>query len=227
MCVLFRRCITRALVPVLAGLSLAAISVPVRADSAALRFSTGTQGISTTFQVLGWQFQTHAPISVDGLGYFDFAADGLNGSHDVGIWNSSGSLLASATVDTSDSIVGPPAVDGAFRYEPITPLLLPAGQTFTIGGTAFVPNGLDLWEKDLAPLASDPSISILSPSSVFANPATNTLVEPTTTDDTNAFAGPNFLISTGPSPVPEPGSLALLLTGMLPLAGSLRRRRCG
>lgn len=42
-------------------------------------------------------------ISVTKLAYTDYAGDGLGGSHQVGLWDTSGTLLASVTIGSSDT----------------------------------------------------------------------------------------------------------------------------
>jgi len=46
-------------------------------------------------------------ISVTSLGWWDYDADGLAASHQVGIWNTAGTLLLSATVasGTADPLI--------------------------------------------------------------------------------------------------------------------------
>jgi hypothetical protein len=53
-------------------------------------------------------------LLVTSLGYEDTGADGLVGAHDVGIWNSAGSLVASATVPAGTGTV---KIE-AWRYQP-------------------------------------------------------------------------------------------------------------
>lgn len=62
------------------------------------------RAISGTFNAtLGWSFRTHQDIVVDGLGFWDFLGDGLKFPHQVGLWNSDGSvLLASTTISAGD-----------------------------------------------------------------------------------------------------------------------------
>lgn len=206
-----------------AGLLIAA-TAPARADSPAISGTAASYGFSS-YQTIGWQFSANQKISVDALGYFDFEFEhGLADSHQVGIWDSSGTLLTSATVDAG-------AVDplvGFFRYKPITPYLLLAGQTYTIGGTtdAFNPPApYDQWAFNVVGLTTDPAISLTANAARLQPTAGNTLVDPTMVGQGNVLAGPNFLIGPAPSAVPEPGSLALLFTGGLPLLGPLRRRR--
>ena len=161
---------------------------------------------------------------MDGLGYYDFGSDGLAVPHEVGIFDGVGNLLTSTIIapGTAD-----PLVD-SFRYAPITPINLPAGQMFTIGGTtdrSTNDSGFDLWLRDVTPLASDPSITIPSAAGRFIITLGDDLTYPTIDGETNLYAGPNFLIGPVASSVSEPTSLALLATGGLPLLGFLRRRR--
>src|SRR5438477_11587207 len=91
------------------ALVLAALMVlcPVnaRADSIALTFSGGTP-LGFFPSTNGWAFSTASAITVTSLGYWDFGSDGLATSHQVGIWDSAGTLLMSGTVaaGTADSL---------------------------------------------------------------------------------------------------------------------------
>jgi len=78
---------------------------------------------------------------LDSLGFFDKNEDGLSSSHQVGIWNSGGTLLGSVTVQAHATSF---LLDG-FRYETISggPINLQANQTYTIGAETF--NGGDIW----------------------------------------------------------------------------------
>lgn len=86
---------------------------------------------------IGWSFSTQSDIRVTALGIFDdyfFSGQdsnwlGLKESHQVGIWDSSGNLIVSATIPLGTNTT----VIGAFRYVPITQTILPANNTFRIG----------------------------------------------------------------------------------------------
>jgi hypothetical protein len=86
--------------------------------------SAGTLSDTRSF-TLGFEFSLSTPETIDALGYttVGFASD-----QSVGIWNSAGALLTSATVSTGDSVIG------HFAWTPIAPLTLGPG-TYTIGGT--------------------------------------------------------------------------------------------
>src|SRR5512135_2603468 len=67
------------------------IGVTVTPDQNSVFQNTGTW-------TLGYSFSANSPISVVGLGVYDYLGNGLNVAHDVGLWNASGTLLASTTV---------------------------------------------------------------------------------------------------------------------------------
>jgi hypothetical protein len=73
----------------------------------------------------GWTFSLSAAVTVTALG--DYEVRGGSPA-EVGIWDASGNLLASATVSASD-----PVTDG-FNFVAIGPVTLPAGSGYTIGG---------------------------------------------------------------------------------------------
>src|SRR4051794_36811693 len=66
-----------------------------RADTA-LVFTGGQPALSQGMS--GWVFSTDHTITVTSLGWWDSSDDGLGASHQVGIWNTTGILLVSATV---------------------------------------------------------------------------------------------------------------------------------
>jgi hypothetical protein len=82
---------------------------------------------------LGWSFNLSQSYIVDALGVYDSVAsgDGLVDSHDIGLWDSTGNLLASVTGVTGDSY---PLVD-RFRYASLSSnITLPPGEYY-IGAT--------------------------------------------------------------------------------------------
>ena len=80
-------------------------------------------------QTLGDIFTPAENITVTSLGLFDYQDNGLGEAHEVGIFNQSGTLLASGLV--SAGTVNPLA--DHFRYAAIAPLALTAGQTYIAG----------------------------------------------------------------------------------------------
>lgn len=126
------------------------------ADTLGVTTSTDTVYVNTGTWTLGYSFQVNTAITVTALAVFDADADGLNVSHDVGIWNASGNLLASTTVAAG-------AVDpilGGYRYAAISGLPLTAGNIYYVGAV----NGMDNdgWLQDPSVLVAAPEITYLS-----------------------------------------------------------------
>ena len=117
-----------------------AIPTPAQALSA-LSFSGDTNaGGTTSFNsTRGFAFNVLDPngITVTDLSIFDRAGNGLAEGHNIGLWNSAGTLLASATA--SAGTVNPLSVNGLFRTVDIVDFLLPQGNNYAVG--AFFLNG--------------------------------------------------------------------------------------
>lgn len=110
-------------------------AAPLAAAGPILDITGGFQAVAGTFVTLGWEFTVSSPVSVRALGIFDFGADGLVNSHDLGLWTTDGTLLAWAKITTlNSSLVGSTSADGAWRSTPIEPLVLPAG-IYVVGAT--------------------------------------------------------------------------------------------
>jgi hypothetical protein len=103
---------------------LAFCPLQTRADTIALSF-TNPQDV--TFPngdaTLGWAFTLSSPVRVTDLGLWDFNGDGLNESHVVTIWTSTGTLEAQGTIPSGTGAT----LTNGFRYVSIAPVLLPAG----------------------------------------------------------------------------------------------------
>jgi hypothetical protein len=163
---------------------------------------------------LGWSFSTNSSITVTEVGIFDDSQNGLVDSYPVGIWNSSGTLLNSATVasGTTDPLIN------QFRYTAITPTLLAAGQTYFIGALYLDGNDPLIFPGAAVGFATDPSITFIQ--SEYAVGGSLSFPNLSVSTDPSYF-GPNFLLT---STVPEPSTLLLLGSGLLGLVG-LRWRR--
>jgi Domain of unknown function (DUF4082) len=83
--------------------------------------STLTDGRPFT---LGYEFTITSTIDINALGYWD---DGLQNNHEVGLWDSTGILLTSATVTGTDPITD------FFRFQSIPNFILLPGD-YVIGG---------------------------------------------------------------------------------------------
>jgi len=184
---------------------------------------------------VGWEFVPQTDIWVAELGFFDLGQDGLNTSHEVGIWDESEQLLVGATLAPGTAA---PLV-GEYRYASVTPVLLEAGQTFVIGATvpvslrdppAFIsdmyPN--DTFHIDPQTIMFDPCIGLGTAdrytsdidgsfSDPLAFPDKHLPPAPWIDPNTGQQIGiveryhfaPNFAFTV----VPEPGTLAIVCAG--------------
>lgn len=203
-----------------------ALAGPVFGSTVAFQFdSAPTSTEPTKPLVIGFQFSTNQNMTVSSLGYYDDGGDGFLNSHQIGIFNSVGTLVASATVSAGTG----DALNGNFRYVDISPVLLPHSQTFTIAATAG--NSNDAWAYGtiggtLVGLTVDPAINIASTAGRFSYPADGALYYPTDSYIYSIYAGPDFQFDV--IPIPEPGTFGLLGLAMAPvllLSRSSRFRR--
>jgi hypothetical protein len=128
-------------------------------------------------------------VTVTALGYFDYQGDGFATQHDVGIYNSSGTLLTHALLSagTVNQLIGD------FRYTDIAPITLAAG-TYTLAATTNGP--ADRWAygngSTMTGFTVDPHISIAANSALYIYQSDNVLRDPTQLNPNNyaIYAGP-------------------------------------
>jgi hypothetical protein len=179
-------------------LSLTLAVSPAFGDTQAATFNNLTgEALANGPFTLGWQFTVNSPITVTKLEAFDSSQDGLFESHDVGIWNSTGSLLVSATIaaGTVDALIN------QFRVKPVTPTLLAAG-TYNIGAVWLDGADPNTFPGDLSNFATAPQITFVDPAYIGGA----TLADPVNIfSDAPAYFGPNLAYVT-----PEPSAILLL-----------------
>ena len=115
------------------GLAVAAGAPSVAsAGTVGLDFSPGNigaVGVTSGAETNGYAFQDVTSTSVVALGSWDY---GISGTVSVGLWNSSGVLLASTTVNGTQTPVGSaPRV-----FSSISPVALTPGDTYYVGSLA-------------------------------------------------------------------------------------------
>jgi hypothetical protein len=174
---------------------------------------------------VGYAFTANANLSVTKFGWF-VTAPTLQSFHDVGMWNSAGTLLAQSTV------LAPRAGEEngfTFVSTPFTPFTLTAGQTYFIGGRDLLNDG-DGYITGLSFIQTDPAITFVgaarsAAASGFAFPSI-------VTTGARGRIGPNFKfdvipdapVDPGPG-VPEPATWAMMILGFGAAGAVLRRRR--
>lgn len=204
------------------GAASVAQAAPVALFDAVYRVAGWGSPISLVY---GHRFTMSSSITATALGLFDKDNDGFTESHQVGLWNDAGSLLASVTFGPGQAgTVGPGTQSGTpadwvMRYLDITDLLLEAGQSYWLAASYSVPM------NDAVGLASSVSSSYASGFS-GAYGIGNTLARPGTASG-NIY-GVNLLLDDGTgngggNTVPEPATLIQVLTLLGALA--LVRRR--
>ncbi|HEY4961338.1 MAG TPA: PEP-CTERM sorting domain-containing protein [Terriglobales bacterium] len=159
-------------------------------------------------------------IAVSFLGYYaPFGHGNFLSDHPVGMFDAAGNLLASTVINNS-SMYGDfsrplinPIPTGNFAFNYISPITLHAGQTYVIEGVS----NSDPYAFDDVGFTVYLPITILGNNWIFENGLTfnGTFV---INDVSDGYWGPNF------GTTPEPGSLILLGSGILGMAGVLRRK---
>jgi hypothetical protein len=118
------------------GAASASLSTLLGASSAqalsAMSFpaNSSTNSTSTT-STRGYSFNVNSPITVTHLSIFDENGDGLGQSHDIGLWDPAGTLIASATVPSGTTAAL--SADNLFRIVPITSVPLAVGNGYVVG----------------------------------------------------------------------------------------------
>jgi hypothetical protein len=180
------------------GVAVLLMVAPVAFGQAVTGFTGGAQyGIyhgGSTGDVVGFRFTVSAPLEVAQLGVWNAdtatGAAGLTASHEVGIWDASQALLASATVDPATG-----TVIGQWTYAAITPVTLMPGQTYT-AGTLYTSTDNDSYISGATSLTTDPNVTWVQ--SVYPAAGSLGFVYPASNSTSNGRFGPNFTFTVVP-----------------------------
>ena len=188
--------------------SVRASTVGVDPTSGEVAVGSGTGGLTA-----GYEFQVTAPggITVDGLGYWDYQANGflLNQTFDVGLWDASSSaLLRSSTITSSSALQTSAHPSGDWRINPVTPLTLAPG-LYRIG--ALIPvQGANETVVDVATFTTAPGVTLVR---FMRQLGSSTLAMPNIGPayPEAEWFGPTFTIAA----VPEPSPVVFLLASLI------------
>jgi hypothetical protein len=197
---------------------IASVATPATAATGVVSFTLGSSftGFSTD-ETVGFVFSSANNIAVTALGWWDAdTSNPLNASHQVGIWNSAGTLLGSVTVNPNDPL------NGDFRYAGLPVINLLAGQQYFIGGRDLVGDG-DNYASSNTALVMGSGITFVGAARTDAG-AGFAFPSIVTTNSGGRF-GPNFDYRILNAAVPEPGSWLMMIAGFGFVGGAMRSRR--
>ena len=179
-----------------ATMLMAGVTVSAGAQAATLGvdFPAGATDFGQSSWNLGWSFTANSNVSVVGLG--DWFGASFPQDQQVGLWDSSGTLLASTFVSNSDSLMG----SAPWRFASIKPVQLIAGHSYVVGGQG----GADYTGEISSPTFASQITYITDLYTYNGSTANSPLVEPTTTENLPyGWFGGNIEIGVAATPLPS------------------------
>ena len=153
----------------------------------------------------GYSFMPKTSIEITALG---MGGDVTNSPYQLGLYNASGGLLATAVVNSTDSQYN------QSYYQSITPIVLSAFSTNYIQAIG-LDNG-NIWVGSIVGVDGGGSFAVNSDLNYIAGAANFVGGIPSTQNAGDLFAGANFEFTS----VPEPSASCLGLAGLLGLIAS-------
>jgi hypothetical protein len=150
--------------------------------TAAIDFTAPGSLYTDTSYSMGFEFDAVQAITVTALGMFDDDINGFSESHEVGIFNTNGTLLASTTVYSTNQLIG------YFRYQPISPLDLPAGSGYRVAAVT----GTERFTWSPSGATTNSLIRFVRDR---WTPYATSLVFPSSSDGRLGYFGANFLLT--------------------------------
>jgi hypothetical protein len=162
--------------------------------------------------IIGWSFNLTKASVVNALGVYDYDSDGLVGSFEIGLWNSSEVLLATVSVSGTSN-----QFDSGFRWAQISGLSLGPGQ-YVVGALGDL--NANLFYSS-GTFSTAPNLTYIEDRSKYAS----TLAFPSDSNPQqyggSGLYGPNVSFS----PTSVPGPLPILgLSAAFCYSRKLRRR---
>lgn len=179
-------------------------------------------GGSTTYAggdfSFGYTFSVTSALTIDGLSWWDEAGDGLVSDHEVGLWASDGTLLASTTVTNSSAAESSISGFGNWMVESIAAMTLGIGD-YVVGGVQTNSIGGDLI-RILATASSVSGVVYGGAVQNVGNGLSLTMPDQLVPYVNDGAWGPNVHLAS----VPEPGTLALIGIGLAGLGFSRKKK---
>jgi len=185
-------------------------TIGLRAQTQGIDFTSPTIDFTNGQWSLGYEFSVAGSVTVDGLGMYDDQKNGfVDEAHQVGLWTSSGTLLASAWVSSGNPLLG------WFRYATISAVTLGSGNYIVASTT-----GNDNYTWDPVGFTTAPGITYVGDRFV----SSGSLAFPTNSSGVTGWFGGNVRL-TDRNSVPDSSATLLMLAGGLGIVAALRRRR--
>lgn len=188
---------------------------------AGVTFSSADLGYEATFPgagTIGWSFSLSGDRTLSHLGLY---VTDLNDSTTVSLWDNSGNLLASSVFDTSYTGVNTDDMaTSGFLWKSTNSVALSAG-TYTIG--AFT--NAEHFAATEGTISSTSGLQILTKSLVSFETTNTKPTDDFSSSFQNGLFGPNLRFAEAPAPVPVPGAVWLLGSGLFGLFGLKRVKK--